>query len=60
MLASGSIKLFRIAGTDVRVHPTFFLLLAWIAALHWLNEGVGSGNLRCRVHYRTVRLRGPA
>ena len=39
MIAGGSIKLFRVAGTDLRVHPTFFLLLAWIAAVHWLSEG---------------------
>jgi Zn-dependent protease len=39
MLSSGSLKLFTVAGTVVRVHPTFFLLLAWIAALHWLSGG---------------------
>jgi len=39
MLTSGSLKLFTVAGTTVRVHPTFFLLLAWIAALHWLSGG---------------------
>jgi Zn-dependent protease len=39
MLTSGSLKLFTVAGTVVRVHPTFFLLLAWIAALHWLSGG---------------------
>ncbi len=38
-MIAGSIKLFRVAGTDVRIHPTFFLLLAWIAAIHWLSEG---------------------
>lgn len=34
MLANGSIKLFDVAGTAVRVHPTFFLLLIWIGAVH--------------------------
>jgi Zn-dependent protease len=32
--ANGSIKLFDVAGTAVRVHPTFFLLLIWIGAVH--------------------------
>ena len=39
MLTRGSIKLFTVGGTVVRVHPTFFLLLAWIGALHWLSGG---------------------
>lgn len=39
MLSSGSLRLFTVAGTVVRVHPTFFLLLAWIAAIHWLSGG---------------------
>jgi Zn-dependent protease len=39
MLSSGSIKLFSVAGTDVKIHPTFFILLAWIATVHWLSEG---------------------
>lgn len=38
MLGS-SIKLFNVAGTDVRVHPTFFLLLVWIGTTHWLQGG---------------------
>ena len=28
-------KLARVAGIDVRVHATFFILLGWIAILHW-------------------------
>ncbi len=39
MITSGSLKLFTVAGTTVRVHPTFFLLLAWIAAIHWFHGG---------------------
>ncbi len=39
MIASGSFKLFEVGGTAVRVHPTFFLLLAWIAAIHWRQGG---------------------
>jgi Zn-dependent protease/predicted transcriptional regulator len=39
MFTSGSIKLFEVGGTAVRVHPTFFLLLAWIGALHWIEGG---------------------
>jgi Zn-dependent protease len=34
-----SLTLFRLGPTDVRVHPTFFLLLAWIAAVGWLTGG---------------------
>ena len=42
-------KLVRIAGIDVYVHATFFMLVAWIALLHWnasqnlaaVTQGVG-------------------
>jgi Zn-dependent protease/CBS domain-containing protein len=34
-----SIKLFDVGGTAVRIHLTFFLLLAWIAAIHWTRGG---------------------
>jgi Zn-dependent protease/CBS domain-containing protein len=34
-----SIRLFSIAGTAVRIHLTFFLLLAWIAAVYWSRGG---------------------
>ena len=34
-----SIRLFDVAGTAVRIHLTFFLLLAWIAAIHWARGG---------------------
>src|SRR5688572_11568459 len=34
-----SIRLFSVAGTAVRIHLTFFLLLAWIAAIHWTRGG---------------------
>jgi|RhiMetdeSRZDD1v2_1073273.scaffolds.fasta_scaffold11858_7 Zn-dependent protease len=34
-----SIKLFDVGGTAVRIHVTFFLLLAWIAAIHWSRGG---------------------
>ncbi len=39
MFASGSIKLFDVGGTAVRLHPTFFLLFAWVAAIHWIDGG---------------------
>lgn len=39
MLWSGSITLFRVGETVVRLHPTFFLLLAWIAAVNWIAAG---------------------
>ncbi|MBO0765937.1 MAG: site-2 protease family protein [Hyphomicrobiaceae bacterium] len=35
-----SIRLFSVAGTAVRIHLTFFLLLAWIAAIHWTRGGL--------------------
>jgi Zn-dependent protease len=34
-----SIKLFDVGGTAVRIHLTFFLLLAWIAVIHWSRGG---------------------
>ncbi len=34
-----SIRLFDVGGTAVRIHLTFFLLLAWIAAVHWSRGG---------------------
>jgi Zn-dependent protease/CBS domain-containing protein len=34
-----SFKLFDVAGTAVRIHATFFLLLAWIAAIYWVQGG---------------------
>lgn len=37
-----SFRLFDIGGTAVRVHVTFFLLLAWIAVIHWARGGVGA------------------
>lgn len=39
MFFGGSIRLFDVAGTAVRVHPTFFLLLAWIGAVGWVQGG---------------------
>ena len=36
---SWSFRLFDVAGTAVRIHVTFFLLLAWIAAIHWTKGG---------------------
>ena len=35
----GSLKIFQIGVTAVRIHPTFFLLLAWIGAINWLRAG---------------------
>ena len=34
-----SIKLFDVGGTAVRIHLTFFLLLAWIGVVHYLRGG---------------------
>ena len=44
---SWSWKIARVAGIDVYVHATFFVLLAWIAVVHWTDTrtltGVVSG-----------------
>lgn len=37
-----SIRLFNVGGTAVRIHLTFFLLLAWIAAIHWMRGGAAA------------------
>jgi Zn-dependent protease/CBS domain-containing protein len=37
-----SIRLFDVGGTAVRIHLTFFLLLAWIAAIHWTRGGAAA------------------
>jgi Zn-dependent protease/CBS domain-containing protein len=34
-----SIRLFDVGGTAVRIHMTFFLLLAWIGVVHWVRGG---------------------
>jgi Zn-dependent protease/CBS domain-containing protein len=34
-----SIRLFNVGSTAVRIHLTFFLLLAWIAGIHWVRGG---------------------
>ncbi|HXF52688.1 MAG TPA: site-2 protease family protein [Hyphomicrobiaceae bacterium] len=35
----GSFTLFHVGGTAVRIHPTFFLLLGWVAVVHWMQGG---------------------
>jgi Zn-dependent protease/CBS domain-containing protein len=37
-----SFKLFSVGGTAVRIHLTFFLLLAWIAAIHYNRGGASA------------------
>ncbi|MDP9138823.1 MAG: site-2 protease family protein, partial [Pseudomonadota bacterium] len=37
-----SYRLFSVGGTDVRVHPTFFLLLVWVGAVHWFKGGAAA------------------
>ncbi len=39
MVAGGSVRLFEVAGTSVRVHFTFLILLAWIATIYWMQGG---------------------
>ena len=55
-----SIKLFSVAGTAVRIHLTFFLLLAFIAALGWTRGGARGGHRRRSLHRPAVRLRRAA
>jgi Zn-dependent protease/CBS domain-containing protein len=35
----GSLKIFQVGPTAVRIHPTFFLLLAWIGGVNWVRGG---------------------
>jgi Zn-dependent protease/CBS domain-containing protein len=35
-----SIRLFNLAGAEVRIHLTFFLLLAWIGAVYYIQGGL--------------------
>ena len=35
-------KLFNVAGTDVRLHPTFLLLVAWIGVVQWIQGGANA------------------
>ena len=37
-----SIRIARIAGTEVKIHLTFFLLLAWIGLVYYLQGGPGA------------------
>jgi Zn-dependent protease/CBS domain-containing protein len=39
---SWSIKIARVAGTEVRIHLTFFLLLAWIGFIYYLQGGTAA------------------
>jgi len=34
-----SFRLLTVAGTEVRIHLTFFLLLAWFGAVQWMQSG---------------------
>ena len=36
-----SFPIARVFGTDIRIHVTFFLLLAWIGAVHAARGGIG-------------------
>ena len=54
-------KLIRIAGIDVYVHATFFILIVWIGLSYWQIEGhSGSGVQWHRFYPCTVCLRGTA
>lgn len=55
-----SFKVGRFAGIDLYVHATFFLLILWVVALHWLGShtlnGVGSGLLSVLAIFACVVL----
>lgn len=55
-----SFKIGRFAGIDLYVHATFFLLILWVVALHWLGShtmnGVGSGLLSVLAIFACVVL----
>lgn len=55
-----SFKIGRFAGIDLYVHATFFLLILWVVALHWLGShtmnGVGSGLLSILALFACVVL----
>ncbi len=57
---SWSLTIGRIAGTDVRLHITFILFLAWIFGANWAAGGAGAGLVQPRLHDPAVRLRGGA
>ena len=39
---SWSVSLGRVAGSDIRIHLTFLLLLAWIGIVHWQQGGAAA------------------
>lgn len=55
MKSPWSISLVRVAGTEVRVHITFLILLAWIGSAYWKTAGpavaVGGVLLICGVFF---------
>jgi hypothetical protein len=54
-------KLIRLAGIDVYVHATFFILIAWLGLSYWQVGGEpGCCHQRCRLYPGAVRLRGAA
>lgn len=38
-MLGNSMALFKVGGTEVRLHPTFFLLLAWVGVVGWARGG---------------------
>ena len=54
-------RIGRIAGIDVYVHPTFLLLLAWVALSNYFAHGdLAEATLRPGLYPGLVRDRGPA
>ena len=55
-----SLRLGRIAGIELRMHVSFFLLLAWIAFGYYVSGGRWGGGSRCQLRPAGVRMCGAA
>ena len=55
-----SITVGRFGGTAVKIHITFFLFLAWIAASAWAADGARAALDSAAVHHPPVPVRGSA
>jgi hypothetical protein len=54
---SWSFPIARLLGSEIRIHVTFFLLLAWIGIAHYQQGGSQAAIEGHRFHHGAVRLR---
>ena len=54
---SWSLTIGRFGATTVRVHLTFFLLLAWIGVSAWQQGGIPAARDKCALHCSHFWLR---